>query len=373
MKTGNDDALDVGQDDLMGDNMEGVELDMSLLFGEEDGDDDLGDDDGETVEAPEVVDDNQPDVIDTTKEQGSDDPAAADKADKPNAANVKEIDGQLWVAVNADNAEVMSKDGKHAIPYDVLERARNGSSEAQAKIAELERKNAELDSQYKTSSQKQALAEKQLTDAGIDLEKLPEEVLNDPEALQRIKDELPGEAGAILEALVGRIKQSESQNPAPQQEVQAQSTGNPVNDVLAADNLKELNGWLDSDPDRWDMALTIDKRLQSDPEFSSKPIEERFAEVQRRTKLAFGDPVQAGIDQELAAQEQREQAAKQPAKQPQVIPNSPSDISSGGRSAQSIGHEALASQDALSIERAMETMSPDEIEALLEEAGGAFE
>lgn len=371
MKTDNDDALDLNQDDLMGDDMSDVELDVSLLFGDED--DDLGVDDGETVEAPEVVDDSQPEVIDTTKEQGSDDPAKVNDEAKPNAPGVKEIDGQLYIPVSSDNAEVMSKDGKHAIPYDVLERARNGSKEAQDRIAELERQNAEMGTQFKTVSQKQALAEKQLTDAGIDLEKLPEEVLNDPEALQRIKDELPGEAGAILEALVGRIKQSESQNQAPQEEAPQQSQGNPVNDALATEGLKELGSWQSSDQDRWDMALTIDKRLQSDPEFSSKPIEERFAEVQRRTKLAFGDPVQAGIDQELAAQQQREQAAKQPAKQPQAIPDSPSDISSGGRSAQSVGHEALASQDAMSMERMMESMSDAEMEAFLEEAGGAFE
>lgn len=367
-----DDVLGNGQDDPMIEDMGNVELDMSLLFGDEDGEVQITVDDGATVVAPTVVDDTQPDVIDTTKGQGSDDPAVPDGGSKPTAENVKEIDGQLYVAVGADNSMVLSKDGKHSIPYDVLERARNGSSEAQARIAELERKNAELDSQYQTVSKKQTLAEKQLTDAGIDPEKLPEEVLNDPEALQRIKDELPGEAGAILEALVGRFKQSESQNPS-NEEAQAPQGVHPVDQALASDGLKELNGWLTGDQDRWDMALTIDKQLQNNPEFSSKSVEERFAEVQRRTKLAFGDPVQEGIDQELAAQQQREQAAKQPARQPQVIPESPSDISSNGRSAQSIGHQALAEQDAMSMERAMEGMSDAEMEAFLEEAGGAFE
>ena len=372
MKQVDNETLNTGNEELIGQEIDDVEIDMSLLFGEDNDDEDFEQPEEETVEEQEEVRDDQPEVIDTTKAQGSDTRTDGKEDTSASEDNVKEIDGKLYVAVDSANSQIVAKGGKHNIPYEVLERARTSGSESQAKIKELEEMLNEKNGQFEMSSKKQQIAERQLQEAGIDLEKLPEEVLNDPEAMQRIKDELPGEAGQIIEALVGRLKASETQNQAPQQDKTAQpeqQSAHPVNDALASEALKELNAWQSGDTDRWDMALVIDKQLQNNPEFAQVPIHERFAEVQRRTKLAFGDPVQAGIDQELAKQEQQEQQAKQK----QVIPNSPSEISSGDRALASTGHQALAEQDAMALEEAMSGMSDAEMEAFLEEAGASFD
>ncbi|AGG58043.1 hypothetical protein VPAG_00007 [Vibrio phage douglas 12A4] len=349
---------------------------MSLLFGEDSDDEDFEQSEDETVEEQDDVNDDQPEVIDTTKAQGSDTQSNDEEPTSDSDENVKEIDGKLYVAVDATNSQIVAKGGKHNIPYEVLERARTTSSESQAKIKELEDMLNEKNGQFEMTEKKRQIAERQLQEAGIDLEKMPEEVLNDPEALQRIKDELPGEAGQIIEALVGRLKINETQNQAPkeqpeQPEQQASSNqGNPVDEALASEALKELNDWKGGDSDRWDMALIIDKQLQNNPDFAQVPIHERFAEVQRRTKLAFGDPVQAGIDQELAAQKVREEQVKN---KQQVIPNSPSEISSGERSQAATGHQALFEQDAMALEQAMAGMTDAEMEAFLEEAGASFD
>lgn len=392
MKTGiNDETLTTGNEDLIGQELEGVEFDDSLLFGDDEEGEDFADYTEESTDEKTAVedqggDDNQPEVIDTTLENQTGDGNQNDGGDngaadnqQANDDNVKEIDGKLYVAVDANNSQIMGKDGKHNIPYQVLERARQQGTDSQSRLKELEGEVADYKGKYEQTSQKQELFAKQLEAAGIDPEKLPEEVLNDPEAMQRIKDELPGEAGQILEALVGRLN-AQPQNQAPQHEqapAQAEGQQHPVDAALASDGLKELNGWQQGDQNRWDMALVIDKQLQNDPAFSQLPMDQRFAEVQRRTKAAFGDPIQEGINQELANQGQREQAAKQqglPAAQqpPQAIPNSPSEISGGGGNAPT-GHQALAEQDPMAMEAAMGNMTEAQLEAFLEEAGGAFE
>lgn len=364
-----DQAVLSGDENLIDEAIEGMELDEALLFGDSD-DEEFGQDDAnqniEAANTPEA-ESNLPEVIDTTvpveAAEGSEAPAG-DQNGEQNNTGYTEIDGKLYVEVNPDNAVVASKNGQHTIPYEVLARNRDQSSKLQE---ELEKARDEL-SQATTAQQKNEILVKQLEEAGITPDRLPEEMLNDPEAMNTIIDEIDGPAGQIIAAMFNKIQSSQQ----PQQSQQAGSE--PQSDPLDAPELAELKGWLNSDKDRWDMAVSIDAKLTNDPKFAGATMEERFAEVQKLVKESFQDPVAEGVKNELQNQKQGNQQ-QPPAQQQQQqspnaqIPNSPSSLSGGNLDTKAAARQSMLDQDVHTLEAAMDGMSPDDLEALLMEAG----
>ncbi|HDM8192328.1 TPA: hypothetical protein P0E30_003761 [Vibrio harveyi] len=320
-------------------------------------------------------------VIDTTSQTtGAADQTAStneDPAQQPGNSgadegieDLVEIDGKYYLPVEPSKAAVASKDGNHTIPFAVLEKARKSASEANSKIQELESQLTE----NQTAQEKLALYAKQLDAAGITPDKLPNELLNDENALQMLQDELPETAANLLTALV---KQAQKATAAPTQKQEpAQQGANDVDSALDAEELAELKGWEEGDQDRWDMALVIDNQLKNNPQFQAMPLQERFAEVQRRVKAAFGDPVEASIQADKIANDQKKQEqGKPPAQDPQqqaaqqnIIPNSPSSLGGSSTDTTEAAHEALLNQDALALEKSLEQMSPEKVEEFLAQA-----
>ncbi len=374
MSTDLDQALLSGDESLIDESLSNLELDEALLFGEEGGEDGQAFEPEQNIVAEEQNNpENQaalPEVIDTTgtvqPANGSDNQQGAEIGNQSNNA-VKEIDGQLYVAVSADNAEIAAKGGKHTIPYDVLTRNRDLTKELQGKISELEQQLG----QATTAQQKNEILTKQLEDAGITPDRLPDEMLNDPQAVQTIIDEIDGPAGQIIAALFNKVQSSQPQQPQQQQQ-QASQPAQPGNDPLDAPELGELKGWLDSDQDRWDTAVIIDKSLQRDPQFASLPVTERYAEVQRRVKASFGDPVAEGIKQELNKQDPAQAANAQQQEQQTQVPNSPGSLSGGATDTTAAAQQAMLAQDPLALEQAMENMSSSDLDALLMEASDSL-
>ncbi len=386
MTTELDQALSTGDADSIDESLSNMELDGDLLFGGEDEEGELQQT-NQTVETPEVSD--YPEVIDTTGQaqakpetdvangetgKGSDDPSGDAKADLL-SDGVREIDGQLYVPVDPKNAHVLGKNGKHTIPYEVLESARNDAGGYKSKLAEMEQ---EL-TQVRGSAQRTQLLEKQLEEAGITPDKLPEELLNDPEAIQNIQDEIGGQAGAVIAALISKFAEAKGNNGAAATEQPSEQSQGPqvVDEALNAPENAELNSWSSEDPDRWQMALIIDNKLKNDPSFQSMSVQERFTEVQRRVKTSFGDPVQASIDQELAKQGQEPKQSKQPEQPPAEaqtqVPNSPTSLGGSPSTGSQSAHEALAAQDPMALETSLASMSPEEVEAFLANAAIALD
>ncbi len=366
-----------------------TELDEALLTGNIDdidallGQIDLGDDLGianggedtanlDTTDNTTAVDGEtgQLDVIDTTKPDTGDGDQKTDKEPEvpSNNESVREIDGKLYVAVDPENSVIASKGGKHTIPYAVLEQARNSSSDYQKRINELESQVSDAT----TAKQKAELLAKQLEDAGITPDKLPDELLRDPEALASIQDEVPGVVGQIITALVKQLQQTQ-----PNQQANQNTGANDVDSALNCDELAELRGWEQGDADRWDMALVIDNKLKSDPQFEALPLQERFGEVQRRVKLAFGDPVEASIQQDIQQENANKQAAQDQAKEQNqppaaedknIIPNSPGSLGNTPQDTTQAAHEALMGQDAMALEQSLSQMSPEKVEEFLANA-----
>ncbi|MFB2866299.1 hypothetical protein [Aeromonas sp. MdU4] len=283
----------------------------------------------------------EPDVAldDGTGTKQTDVEQPAPSAGEVAAGTEQAVVEQVEVQANEPEKVILAKSGQHTIPYEVLEQSRNEAKQLREQVAKMQQAQAERD-------KLQVLLEKNGIDPSVD----PDDISQ--EELDRLAQDYP-DLGKSIGAIARKLQKLEPQ--AAQQMVQPSI--NPVEAALQA--VPDLAAWRDSDQDRFDMALTIDDKLQADPAWSNKPMEARFAEVARRTKLAFGDEVEAP-----------------PAKAPSKVAEKPTDFIPSSPSALGQTHHAPAtgverygamSQSELIGE--MGSMTEAQIEALLEQSG----
>lgn len=260
---------------------------------------------------------------------------------------------------------ILSKDGQHVIPYDVLvaertekQRLMGTNQQTATELAEAKRQLAALT--------------RQINSAGMQPVPLPEKAQITPEQINDIRDDFPGMA-AMFDTLVQKIDYLQQGQPA---EPVHQSSGNPVADAINA--VPDLKSWQDQDPDRFTLAVHIDTTLQNDPAWKDKSLTERFAEVAKRTKAAYGESVEP-VQQEQAtttttaatqtnADVQRIAAEKLAAATAATqVPGSPSDLGvTTTHTASPLEQAANASPDQLQAMFA--GMTDAQIEALLDQA-----
>ena len=234
---------------------------------------------------------------------------------------------------------VMSKDGKNVIPYEVLAQQREETKRLREENEQLRAVAAERD-KLAARLEKEGIS---LTDDQIaDLS---------PEQLEELAEDYPGIA-PVIKMLSAKLNAIESTSR------QSQSTPatNPVEAALNA--VPDLVAWKDGDEDRFSFAVTVDQKLQSDPAWKDKPLNERFAEAAKRTRAAFGDAA-------TAAEQSGKPAGKEPPSAKTKIPDSPSDI---GSFAPAPGRRTAEGLSALPMEQLtaeMGSMSSEAIEALL--------
>lgn len=237
---------------------------------------------------------------------------------------------------------VLSKDGKHTIPYEVLENARN-------RAQKLEQENQQLQAITGERDKLQALLEKH----GIDMNAEDLDGKTDDE-LQELADDFPV-VGKVIAKQAQKIQELEGKLNQQQSEPAANSGKTAV--VQAFESIPELVSWQAGDKDRLEYAVAKDAELMSDPIWQDKPVRERFLEAVRRTQSAFGDKptVQPG------QQQHRKQA-----KQADGLPNSPSELGNSVRESSAKGTpEYYASLSPSELQREMLGMSPDAIDQLL--------
>ncbi|WP_421202702.1 hypothetical protein [Aeromonas sp. 602658] len=286
----------------------------------------------EIEQAPDVELDNGTDTKQTDVEPA---PSAGEVA----AGNEQAAANQVEEQASAPEKVVMAKNGQHTIPYEVLEQARNETKQLREQLAQAQQAQAERD-------KLQALLEKNGIDPSVD----PDDISQ--EELEQLAQDYP-DLGKPIAAIARKLQKLEPQ-AAPQQ---VQPVANPVQAALQA--VPDLTAWRDGDQDRFDMALTIDDKLQADPAWSNKPLAERFAEVARRTKLAFGDEVEAPPAKAPG------KAAEKPADH---IPSSPSELGQTHH-APATGVERYGSMSQTELVGELGAMSDAQIEALLEQSG----
>lgn len=260
---------------------------------------------------------------------------------------------------------ILSKDGQHVIPYDVLVAER---TEKQRLVGTNQQTATEL---AEAKRQLAALTH-QINSAGMQPVPLPEKAQITPEQINVIRENFP-EMAAVLDTVVQKIDYLQQGQPA---QATNQPSGNPVADAMNA--VPDLKSWQDQDPDRFTLAVHIDTNLQNDPAWKDKSLTERFAEVAKRTKAAYGESVEP-VQQEQAtttttaatqttADVQRIAAEKLAAATAATqVPGSPSDLGvTTTHTASPLEQAANASPDQLQAMFA--GMTDAQIEALLDQA-----
>ncbi|EDA8687194.1 hypothetical protein KCE62_003484 [Salmonella enterica subsp. enterica serovar Newport] len=252
---------------------------------------------------------------------------------------------------------ILARDGKHVIPYDVLE----------AERAEKQRLTQRYEQQLAEEQRKIDLLTSQIKQAGMTPDPLPEQARISDEQIARIKEDFPEVANALtLMARKYDYLQAKVQGAQPQQEEKDNTA------VTAALNATpDLVEWQQSDPDRFALAVHLDEKLQTDPAWKDKTLTERFAEVARRTRAAYGEapsgPVVERDNQEVLATA-AEKVAKADADAATTVPDSPSDLGNTAAVPQDKFEQLLGASYA-DAEAVMSGMSDADIDAILEKLG----
>lgn len=269
--------------------------------------------------------------------------AASGEADSEKSGEVDQSETEE----EEEEPVVVTKDGKRTIPFEVLEDAREQRNKYAAENRELKEKL----SAHESKSQK---LEKYLSEKGIDLNSISDaqaENLSTEDLAQL--DELDPVLGKAIRLL--------SQNVAKTQQAIPQESEVPP-DVLALRGNADLMDWMKNDPKRYAEAEAIDDRLKDLPEFKGLSYAERFAEVVRRTKIAFGDEAPA---KQSAPQKTKQQIGEIASKKideamRSSVPRSLSNLGTTPNSERS-SIELLAEKDPADLLEAMSKMHPDKL------------
>ncbi|MGE6283596.1 hypothetical protein ACLHZ9_00945 [Aeromonas media] len=233
---------------------------------------------------------------------------------------------------------ILAKSGQHTIPYEVLEQARNEAKQLREQLAQSQQAQAERD-------KLQALMEKHGINPDVD----PDDISQ--EELAQLAQDYPdlGKSIAAIASKLQRLEQQAAPQPVP-------PATNPVQAALQA--VPDLMNWREKDQDRFDFAIIVDEKLQADPAWQGKSLDERFAEAARRTKLAFGDEV---IPPTKAPGKEADKPAD-------FIPSSPSALGQTHHAAPT-GVERFGAMSQAELIGEMGAMTDAQMEALLEQAG----
>lgn len=256
-------------------------------------------------------------------------------------AGTEEVNAEQGGEVaKAPEKVILAKSGQHTIPYDVLEQARNENKALREQLGQSQQAQAERD-------KLQALLEKH----GINPDADPDQL--DLKEVEQLAQDYP-EIGKALTSMANKIHRLEQ--PAAQP---VQPATNPVQAALQA--VPDLVDWREKDQDRFDFAIIVDEKLQVDPAWQGKSLDERFAEAARRTKLAFGDAVDTAPSPAKAPSKEAEKPAD-------FIPPSPS-VLGQTHHAPATGVERYSAMSQTELVGELGSMTDAQIDALLEQSG----
>jgi len=203
-------------------------------------------------------------------------------------------------------AGIASKNGKHVLPFHVLQAERRRADEAARRAEHLERELADLKAGKKPGGEAETLTEDEVA---------------------QMEQDFP-EHGKKLRAVFERAKQFEESARSAAKDEPA-STSNPIQDAI--DQIPLLVDWQATDPEKFARAQEIDDVLKKSPKWRDKPIHERFAHVAKTVAEEYDIPV----DDEPAPSTSKPGAAQRKtpeqaiANAPRAKPNTLSDFKGG--------------------------------------------
>lgn len=251
---------------------------------------------------------------------------------------------------------ILARDGKHVIPYDILEAERTSRQQAEQESRELKQQLAEQQRRLEVLTS-------QISQHGMEPDPMPEESRISDEKIAAIRELYPDLADAVS-VMARKYDYIQSQ-------IQAQQGAASANDIVQQTIalVPDLSQWQSTDIDRFQMAGIIDDRLQSDPAWKDKPLVERYAEAARRTRIAYGEAPSDPVVEQDKNQKVLAVAADKVAKADAAaaLPDSPSDVGNTAAAPQDKFEQLLGASYAEAAEL-MSTMSDDDINAALQKA-----
>lgn len=262
--------------------------------------------------------------------------------------------------LNASNAKVLAKDGIHTIPYESLEKARNGEKEWKAKAIEMEQALAEARSQIQAgqatpaAEQNLATAEAAIAASGDNANVIAmfgdfseEAIAKGVDALLELR--VPGAIQAAIDKALQPFQQQQQAQlarSAEQQHFDAISAAHP--DFESVAESQEFQNWKDAQPGILQGAY--DKILNSG---TSAEVNELLTLYKQANNLNVATPDVNSI---------KEQAKQAVNKAQTQVPHSVSDLPAGSPAGVTLDERMAAMSPAQQVE-AMASWTSEQIDA----------
>ncbi|MCP2517411.1 hypothetical protein M5J07_20900 [Achromobacter mucicolens] len=267
---------------------------------------------------------------------------------------------EVAAATEQNDAVVQAKDGKHVIPYQVLQQERERAIRAEQMVRDLTAK-LELD---------QAAAQQGKATRSLDLNEIVDEQL-----LEQLREEAPDVASrmdnliALAKSLsdqvdAGRPAAEEAETARREQQVQALVS---VEDTIQS--IPKLAHLRATAPAEFNEVAAIDTMLRAKPAWKDKPLSERFDAALRMYEAENGTIELPGQAKAAPAQQPADQAARVASAVAKATaeasgPSTLSDIP-GGQPAAASATDAMTALSGSALTDHFMNLSPDEIEAQL--------
>lgn len=307
------------------------------------------------------------DAGETTDDRGAETPPTSPEGQAPAAQ-----EGQAPASATGqeDPGTVLTRDGKHVIPYEVHANYRQRAAqadEAMRQAAEATRRASELEAQLteaqKVLEQVQAQGGTATDEQQARLAELEREMEEQaPEFLVEIHKAQRAEIQGLKES----IKQLTDQLQSRAAEVGISNEQAEILDTI--DRIPVLRDWYAEQGQDWSAAVALDKTLPSiNPKWESASLFDRLSEVARLVQAAKNEaPPTSGASQTQAGAPRQAGAGPQTAGQrgSSPVPRSISDIPGGTPPAQS-ERERYDSMDPMSILASFHGKTPEQIEQVM--------
>lgn len=341
------------------------QIDVDAVFGT------AADEDSSTSE-PEVKADDVKDADADVTDDAVDEKVAADAKD----------DSDADADADSDEQFVETKDGKHRIPYSVLEEARNGEKEALKRVGELEAKlKDQVDLEESVAAAQEADEQAGTTDAVdellADLEESNPEIVEGVKALlakdrsasQKSIDDLRTELDKLKEAFEPVKETSEIQNR-KSHFTQIEEAHSDFDAIMATDAEGPLHDFLESQPS-FTKALYNDILDAKNGQGTAEQVIELLTTFKDAT--GYGKPEDSvepepakpkGSDGKEAAEKAKAEASAKKA-----TPKSLSDVPAGSTPVVDEAEAILTEANPLNLMDKLANKTPEQVEALLAKAG----
>jgi hypothetical protein len=256
---------------------------------------------------------------------------------------------------------IASKNGKHIIPYDVLETERQQKIEAQRRADELQ---AEIERLKNNPTGSTTQADLPVFNSMTE-EQLAELKEFFPDQYEAIVAQQAAAlaANAVIAEARGKLSTYEQQEAARRAE-QAREAGKAAQAEI--DNNPMLSFWQRNSPEIFAYCCKADDDLREDPETASLSITERFARVANMAAAKYGNPVQ---QQDSGKQEEAKVDKKTEAKPDKPMPfYSLSDIP-GGEAPEASERQRLEDANSVELGNRFMSMTEDQRAAFLNSLG----